>query len=110
MKNEDLATVIGLIAGRAEALAEGNEPMAREYQRLIGKMNVDLDKRFPTDPATANAALVMFRKTFDPKLVASAKRVEVWGTLNQAEGTDFTLHVLIGADGRVVSHRKVDGY
>ena len=109
MKNKDLATVIGLITGRAEALADGNAPMAREYQRLIGKMNVSLDMP-DVDPQTANAALVTFKSTFDPKQVARAKRVEVWGTLNQAEGTDFTLHVLIGADGRVVSHRKVNGY
>ena len=76
MKNEDLATVIGLITGRAEALADGNVPMAREYQRLIGKMNVGLDMP-DVDPQTANAALVMFKSTFDPKQVASAKRVSV---------------------------------
>ena len=109
MKNEDLATAIGLIAGRSEALAADNLPLAREYQRMIGKMHLSLFSP-DIDPQTGNAALVMFKKTFPRALLAREKRLEFWETLNTAEGKDFTLHVLIGSDGLVVAHRKVNGY
>lgn len=106
---DGLGVVVGLVKAHADALADGNEREARECKRLLIENGLYPLTDVDTRPEAANAALAAFKTGFDAGQVKTARRIEAWGTLVTAP-QDFTLHVLIGADGRYIGHCKVNGY
>ena len=103
--------VCDLIGNRIAALAEGNEKQAREYTRVLGKHGVRLGEIADTPKAMqdANSTLGIFRASFDSQQVTTASRIERWDTLSTCDD-EFTVHVLVGANGRKIGHKIVVGY
>ena len=104
-------TVIGLIRNRVDALSDGNDKKAREYQRILADKGIHLGEVVDT-PQTmcdTNLVLAIHKSQFDPKQVTGATRIERWDTLATCS-EEFTVHALVGANGRNIGHRIIEGY
>lgn len=104
-------TICNMIGHRADALSEGNEKKAREYTRVLAEKGVRLGEVASTLTAMqdANAVLGVCRASFDPQQVATAARIERWDTMITCSD-EFTVHVLVGIDGRKIGHKIVEWY
>ena len=104
-------TVCTMIDSRVEAIAEGKDKKAREYRRVLAERGVRLGALAETPAALkdANNVLSICRSAFPDEQIERAARLERWDTQFACKD-EFTVHVLVGRDGRKIGHRLVAGY
>lgn len=104
-------TVVTMARGYVDAVTDGKDKKAREYRRLLHDKGLTLANMADTPEAreSENSMLAICRASFDAEQVKTASRIERWDTLCTCPD-EFTLHILVGADGRYIGHRIVNGY
>jgi hypothetical protein len=105
-----LDTIITLAKGFGEALVEGKTKKAEEYRHALARQNMGLISGGTGSAKALTAATIPSNWAFDKGQVERATAIHCWGTTMSFRGDDFTLFVMIGANGAALTHRVIKGF